>query len=230
MGAFDNLLLGVDEGVSGIFSQWNVYTTALAGVLAAGVTYHVATSVDPDTHPLRLARQSLPNLVRQEGESAFYRSSDLGGGELRTGLEVRKKGALKWSKGSDGDLRDVWRQVVQGAEKREGVEAGARGKLLTVHGAQKVTEHKIGKVSSIFYYFLIFFYGEGEVESAVANVFTLRGDYQGDQPYRSTHFPAGRHPRGHLPPQQHRAPRHALRLLLLPEPHDHPHSLRRIPR
>ncbi|CAI4217049.1 unnamed protein product [Parascedosporium putredinis] len=147
MGSAGNFMVGMDEGVSGIFSQWNVYTTALAGLLAAGVTYRVATSVEPDTHPLRLARQALPNLVRQEGESALYRSSDLGGGELRTGLDVRRKGASKWSKGSDGDLRDVWRQVVQGAEEREGVKAGARGKLLTVHGSRNVTEHKIDEIT-----------------------------------------------------------------------------------
>ncbi|PKS10681.1 hypothetical protein jhhlp_002437 [Lomentospora prolificans] len=147
MGGVGNFMVGLDEGVSGIFSQWNVYTTALAGLLAAGVTYRVATSVDPDTHPLRLARQSLPNLVRQEGESALYRSSELGGGELRTGLDVRRKGASKWSRGSDGDLRDVWRQVVEGAEERAGVKAGTRGKLLSIHGAQRVTEHKIEEIT-----------------------------------------------------------------------------------
>lgn len=139
MGALDNLMLSLDETLTSPLSQWNTYTTALAGLLAAGVTYAVVSSVEPDTHPLRLARQSLPNLVRQEGESAFYRSAELGGGELRTGLEVRKKGESKWSRGRNGDLRDVWRSFVDGSED------GTKGKLLTVHGARNVAEHKIGK-------------------------------------------------------------------------------------
>ncbi|SPO00773.1 uncharacterized protein DNG_03521 [Cephalotrichum gorgonifer] len=141
MGAFDNIMVSLDESLTSPLAQWNIYTTALAGLLAAGVTYAVATGVEPDTHPLRLARQSLPNMVRQEGESAFYRSAELGGGELRRGLEVRKKGESKWARGRDGDLRDVWRAVV------EGDEAGARGKLLTIHGTEKVKEHSIEDIT-----------------------------------------------------------------------------------
>lgn len=139
MGALDNLMLSLDESLSAPLAQWNSYTTALAGLLAAGVTYSIVASVEPDTHPLRLARQSLPNHVRQEGESAFYRTSDLGGLDLRTGLDVKKKGESKWARGRNGDLRDVWRSFVEGGEN------GARGKLLTVHGAKNVAEHKIGK-------------------------------------------------------------------------------------
>lgn len=143
MGTLDNLMLALDESVTSPLAQWNTYTTALAGLLAAGVTYSIVASVEPDTHPLRLARQSLPNYVRQEGESAFYRSAELGGSELKTGLGVKKKGESKWAGGRDGDLRDVWRSFAQG------VEDGVRGKLLTVHGAKNVAEHNIGKETPV---------------------------------------------------------------------------------
>lgn len=132
-------MLSLDESLTSPLAQWNAYTTALAGLLAAGVTYSIVASVEPDTHPLRLARQSLPNHVRQEGESAFYRSAELGGSELRTGLGVKKKGESKWARGRDGDLRDVWRSFAEGGEE------GVKGKLMTVHGAKNVAEHKIGK-------------------------------------------------------------------------------------
>ena len=139
MGALDNLMLSLDESLTSPLAQWNSYTTALAGLLAAGVTYSIVTSVEPETHPLRLARQSLPNHVRQEGESAFYRSAELSGLELRTGLGVKRKGESKWARGRDGDLRDVWRAFVEGPDE------GVRGRLLTVLGAKNVAEHKIGK-------------------------------------------------------------------------------------
>lgn len=143
MGALDNLMLSLDETLMSPLGQWNGYTTALAGLLAAGVTYAVVASVEPDAHPLRLARQSMPNHVRQEGESAFYRSAELAGLDLKTGLGVKKKGESKWTRGRDGDLRDVWRSFVEGCED------GVRGKLLTVNGAQNVTEHKIGEEAPI---------------------------------------------------------------------------------
>jgi len=87
---------------------------------------------------MRLARQSLPSAVRREGESAIYRSVDLGGGELRTGLEVKDKGASKWERGRDGDLRDVWRKVIEGDQ-------GKRGGLKTILGSENVVGHDLGK-------------------------------------------------------------------------------------
>jgi hypothetical protein len=86
-----------------------------------------------------LARQAVPSTVRNEGESAVYRSQAAPHGmPLNSGLNVKDTGVSKWSRGRDGDLRDIWRKVVEGGEN------GAKGRLLTVLGSQKVNEHKLG--------------------------------------------------------------------------------------
>lgn len=61
---------------------------------------------------------------------------------LNVGLNVKDPGASKWSRGRDGDLRDVWRQAVRGTSE-EG-KPSAWGKIMTVLGEEKVIEHKIG--------------------------------------------------------------------------------------
>lgn len=63
---------------------------------------------------------------------------------LNTGLNVKDPGASKWSRGRDGDLRDVWRQAVNSTS--EGGKS-TQGKILTVLGAEKVIEHKLGMVN-----------------------------------------------------------------------------------
>lgn len=63
---------------------------------------------------------------------------------LNTGLNVKDPGASKWSRGRDGDIRDVWRQAVNGVSE-QGKPAG-KGKILTVLGAEKVIEHSLGMV------------------------------------------------------------------------------------
>lgn len=85
-----------------------------------------------------LARQAVPSTVRNEGESAVYRSQAAPHGmPLNSGLNVKDPGASKWSRGRDGNLTDVWRKVALGGEN------GAKSNLMTVLGSQKVLDHKI---------------------------------------------------------------------------------------
>lgn len=135
-----------DEGVTGLFSQWNAWSTAITTFLVMYLTYQLSTRRDPDTHPLLLARQAQASPVRHPGESSIYRSHSAPHGmPLNAGLNVKEPGASKWSRGRDGDLRDVWRQAVSGTSQ-EGKPVG-KGKLLTVLGAEKVLEHKLGMYS-----------------------------------------------------------------------------------
>ncbi|KAF4967454.1 hypothetical protein FZEAL_10529 [Fusarium zealandicum] len=138
MGVFDSL----DSSITDLAGQWNVYSTGLVTVLLGLVSYRVVAVRDPDVHPMLLARQAIPSSVRNEGESPVYRSQAAPHGmPLNSGLNVKDPGAAKWSRGRDGDLRDVWRQAVKGGE------GGAKGKLLTVLGSQTVVEHSIEDIT-----------------------------------------------------------------------------------
>lgn len=136
----------VDESITGLFGQWNGWTTGIATFLVVYLSYQLFARSDPDTHPLLLARQAQPSPVRQEGESSIYRShSSPHGMPLNAGLNVKDPGAAKWSRGRDGDLRDIWRQAVRGSPE-VGKPAG-KGKILTVLGDDKATEHKLGTLN-----------------------------------------------------------------------------------
>ncbi|EGX94866.1 hypothetical protein CCM_03137 [Cordyceps militaris CM01] len=131
-----NVLEALDAGLTGLFGQWNAYSTGLVTVLVVVLGYRIFHAADPDVHPILLARQSTASTVRKEGESAVYRSPLAPHGmPLNAGLNVKSPGASKWARGRDGDLRDVWRKVVLAGD------AGAKGKLLTVHGSQNLEEH-----------------------------------------------------------------------------------------
>jgi hypothetical protein len=139
MGFFDS----ADSGLTSLLGQWNVYSTGLVTIVVILVTIQLVSAREPDIHPMLLARQSAPSTVRQEGESAVYRSQAAPHGmPLNSGLNVKDPGASKWSRGRDGDLRDVWRRAATGGEN------GAKGKLLTVWGSQRVDEHNLGKGSN----------------------------------------------------------------------------------
>ena len=147
MGFFDNLMLSLDEGVTGLFGQWNLWTSLIFTVLASFLTYQVATRQDSDTHPFLLARQSQASPVRQPGESAVYRSQGAPHGmPLNPGLNVKDPAASKWARGRDGDLRDIWRQAVAGVQE-DGPNKGAKGRILTVLGAQNVEEHRLDDIT-----------------------------------------------------------------------------------
>lgn len=134
MGIFDTL----DAGLTNLVGQWDLTSTTLATILVLIISYRVISSRDPDVHPMLLARQAVPSTVRNEGESAVYRSQAAPHGmPLNSGLNVKDPGASKWSRGRDGDLTDVWRKVANGGEN------GAKGRLMTVLGSEKVLEHKI---------------------------------------------------------------------------------------
>lgn len=143
---FDSVLLRIDESVTALFGQWNVWTSLIVTVFAGFLTYHIATRQEPDTHPFLLARQAQGSAVRQPGESAVFRSQGAPHGmPLNAGLNVKEPGASKWSRGRDGDLRDVWRQVIAGVQE-DGPMKGATGHILTVLGTE-VTEHRLDDIT-----------------------------------------------------------------------------------
>lgn len=147
MGFGDNLMLTLDETVTHFFGQWDVYTTLIAGCLVTFFAYQVISSRDPDAHPMLLARQAQASPVRQEGQSAVFRSHAAPHGmPLNSGLNVKDPGDSKWSRGRDGDLRDVWNRVVTGGIDREGKETGEKGRLLTVLGSEQIIDHDLGSL------------------------------------------------------------------------------------
>lgn len=142
------LIEQLDAKVEEILSGWNISTTVLAIALLLVFAYPLFTWLEPDTHPLLLARQASASPVRQPGESAVYRSLESPHGyPLKTGLNVKEPGAPKWSSGKDGDLRDIWRQVVRGVDSGEGLSKGHRGRILTVFGKEEVVDHDIEELS-----------------------------------------------------------------------------------
>jgi hypothetical protein len=144
MGLGDNFMLRLDETVTHVLGQWDLYTTGIFAVLISVWIYTVITSRDPDAHPMLLARQAQPSPVRKEGESAVFRSHSAPHGiPLNSGLSIKDAGDSKWSRGRDGDLRDIWRRVVAGGLDREGKETGEIGKLFTVLGSEQVIEHSL---------------------------------------------------------------------------------------
>jgi hypothetical protein len=151
MGAVDNLLLKLDETVTSIVGEWDIYSTAILGSIIVFFAYQVFTSRDPDIHPMLLARQSQASPVRQEGQSAVFRSHSAPHGiPLNSGLQVKDPSDSKWSRGRDGDLRDVWRRVVSGRLDQEGKETGEIGGLMTVLGSEQVLTHDLGVLRTSF--------------------------------------------------------------------------------
>lgn len=141
--SLSNVLARLDQELSSLVGQWNAYSTGIATALVLILTYAFVTRVEPETHPMLLARQSQGSPVRQEGESPIYRGHSAPHGlPLNSGLNIKEPGASKWAAGRNGDLRDVWRRVVSGPPDGEG--AKGTGRILTVLGREKVIEHKLG--------------------------------------------------------------------------------------
>ncbi|PNY29117.1 Uncharacterized protein TCAP_00967 [Tolypocladium capitatum] len=136
------LLESLDLGVTGLFGQWNDWSTGMVTLLVAVITYRIMSSSEPDVHPMLLARQAVAAPVRNEGESAVYRCQIAPHGmPLNSGLNVKDAGVSKWSRGRDGDLRDIWRKAAAGAAD------GAKGSILTVLGSRNVVEHKLEDIT-----------------------------------------------------------------------------------
>ncbi len=143
----DNVMLKLDQVVTGVLREWDLYTSAIFIALLTTYVYLIISSRDPDAHPMLLARQAQGSQVRQEGQSAIFRSHSAPHGiPLNSGLNIKDPGDSKWMRGRDGDLRDVWRRVVAGGLDRVGKETGEIGKLLTVLGSENTIEHNLGKL------------------------------------------------------------------------------------
>lgn len=132
----------LDSQLEQLFTPWNLWSTIFAFALLIVAAYPILASKEADTHPLLLSRQANVSAVRQPGESAVYRSIETPHGlHLRSGLNVKPKGAPKWSAGKDGDLRDIWRRVVSGDAAEAGQSPSQSGKLMTVYGREDTEEH-----------------------------------------------------------------------------------------
>lgn len=140
-----SVLQKLDETVISALGQWDIYTTILAVTIVSALVYKIATSRDPDVHPMLLARQAQASAVRNPGESATYRSHSVPHGmPLISGLDVKDPGASKWSRGRNGDLRDVWRAAVNGPSDAE---SKGQGSIFTVLGKEKVIEHSLDDIT-----------------------------------------------------------------------------------
>ncbi|CCE27698.1 uncharacterized protein CPUR_01172 [Claviceps purpurea 20.1] len=156
------LLETIDSSITDLFSQWNAYSTALATALVLIITYRIMSATEPDIHPLLLARQSIPSAVRHEGESAIYRSQSAPHGmPLNAGLNIKDAGVPKFSRGRDGDLRDIWRKAATGGD------TGATGRLLTVLGSENVIEHKIADINRQINIIGRYLEGQGSIKVAI---------------------------------------------------------------
>ncbi|KAI0403177.1 hypothetical protein F4802DRAFT_599322 [Xylaria palmicola] len=143
---FGSLLAQLDDGLSSLVGQWNIYSTGIVTLLVILATYAVTSRVEPEIHPMLLARQGHGSPVRQEGESPIYRSNAAPHSmPLNSGLNVKEPGASKWAQGRDGDLRDIWRKAVAGPSEGEG--AKGNGRFLTVLGTERVLEHKLDDIT-----------------------------------------------------------------------------------
>lgn len=146
--AGSSFLQQLDTQLDQLFAGWNLYTSLLVIGIVSYLLYPLFFATDPDTHPFLLARQSSPSYVRQSGESAVYRSLETPHGyPLKSGLNVKDQGAQRWAAGRDGDLRDVWKKVVQGPTGDDGKTTGDPGKILTVVGKDEVVEHNLADIS-----------------------------------------------------------------------------------
>ncbi|KAI0169606.1 hypothetical protein GGR52DRAFT_550720 [Hypoxylon sp. FL1284] len=141
-----SLLNQFDEGLTALLSQWNGYSTAIVTAFVVILTYSIMNRVEPEIHPMLLARQASGSPVRNEGESPVYRGNSAPlGMPLNSGLNVKDPGASKWAPGRDGDLRDVWRRAVSGPPEGDGPKT--TGRILTVLGSEKVVEHNLNDIT-----------------------------------------------------------------------------------
>lgn len=140
----DNFLLILDETLTSILGEWDIYSTTIATFVFVLFAWRVFTSRDPDTHPMLLARQAQPSSIRQAHESPVYRSQSTPHGmDLNAGLNIKDEGVSKWARGRTGDLRDVWRKIVSGAVDKDGKATGEVGTISTVSGST-IVQHRLG--------------------------------------------------------------------------------------
>ena len=138
----------LDAGLATLLADWSLLTTLLALALLAFIAYPILYPDEPDTHPLLLARQSAPAPIRNLNESPVYRSPETPYGyPLKTGLNVKDAGAPRWANGRNGDLRDVWREVMRGGSVGEDGKVIPRGLVMTVLGREEVVEEDLEELT-----------------------------------------------------------------------------------
>ena len=145
-----SILQQLDAQLENILAGWNIYTIIIAFVLGVYLVSPLLLYIEPDVHPLLLARQSSASYVRQPKESAVFRSLETPHGyPLKSGLNVKDAGQPKWTSGRDGNLTDVWRRAVSGPVDADGKPTGEQaGKVIISHGKEKVIEYSFAKLSS----------------------------------------------------------------------------------
>lgn len=137
-----NVIEQLDAKIADVLASWNIYTTLIAVILAGFVVYPLIFWDEPDTHPLLLARQAQASPIRHPGESAIYRSVEVPHGyPLKSGLNVKEPDAPKWTAGKDGDVRDIWREVVRGSA------TSPASIIMTVHGKDAAVEHDLAEIT-----------------------------------------------------------------------------------
>ncbi|KAF2768722.1 AMP-extracellular domain-containing protein [Teratosphaeria nubilosa] len=143
-----NWLESADHHLASLLAGWSILTTILALVIVAFVLYPVLYPDEPDTHPLLLARQSSVSPIRNKGESAVYRSPEVPHGyPLKSGLNVKGPGAPRWAAGKDGDVRDIWREVLKGGSKGEEGKDIAKGSIMTIMGREELIDHSLEELT-----------------------------------------------------------------------------------
>ncbi len=142
----DSLFQSIDNQLTALLSEGNIYTAVIALALGALIIYPLIYSKYPDTHPFLLARQCHVGQIRQPRESATYRARDTPHDfPLVSGLKVRDPDTPRWAAGRQGDLRDVWRRAMQGPVGTDGQSTGKRGRMLTILGKDEVIAHDLGQ-------------------------------------------------------------------------------------
>lgn len=141
-----NVVEQLDAKIAELLSSWNIYTTVITVIFAGFIVYPLFFWDEPDTHPLLLARQAQPSPIRHPGESATYRSVEVPHGyPLKTGLNVKDAGAPKWTAGRDGDVRDVWREVMKGLKGSDA--ASPASSIMTIYGKDALVEHDLVEIT-----------------------------------------------------------------------------------
>lgn len=134
----------IDNTIGEFFAQWDTTSTIIAGLLVIVLIYPLFINAESDIHPFLLARQAAASPIRHPGESATYRSTEIPYGyPLRSGLAIKDPGTSKWTTGRDGDLRDIWRQAVNGTTKEGGGTVPSTTKISTILGIEKVVQHDL---------------------------------------------------------------------------------------
>ena len=141
-----NAIEQLDAKIAELLASWNIYTTVIAVLLAALVASPLIFWDEPDTHPLLLARQAQPSPIRHPGESATYRSTEVPYGyPLKRGLNVKDAATPKWTSGRDGDLRDIWREVIKAVGSGDATSPASM--IMTVHGKEAAVQHELADIT-----------------------------------------------------------------------------------